>query len=73
MAHQEPHTAQRDLLGILYEIDDLESAANLLMWDQATYMPPGGAPARARQTATLRTLAHERLVSPQFAAALGGL
>jgi len=44
----------------LAEIDDLESAAALLGWDQETYMPPGGAPARARQIATLRRLAHEK-------------
>ena len=29
-------------------------------WDQATYMPPGGAAARARQGATLSRLAHEK-------------
>ena len=44
----------------LVEIDDLESAARLLEWDQNTYMPPGGAPARARQIATLQRLAHEK-------------
>ena len=30
----------------LAEINDLESAGALLHWDQATYMPSGGAPAR---------------------------
>ena len=44
----------------LAEINDLESAASVLGWDQNTYMPPGGAPARARQLATLRRLAHEK-------------
>jgi carboxypeptidase Taq len=48
----------------LAEIDDLRSAAQLLDWDQATYMPPGGADARGRQLATLQRLAHERLVDP---------
>jgi carboxypeptidase Taq len=48
----------------LVEIDDLESAARLLEWDQNTYMPPGGAVARARQNATLRRLAHERSIDP---------
>ena len=50
----------------LSEIDDLESAAGVLMWDQNTYMPPGGAPARARQIATLQRLAHEKLTSPDL-------
>ena len=44
----------------LVEVDDLESAAGLLEWDQNTYMPPGGGSARARQIATLRRLAHEK-------------
>jgi carboxypeptidase Taq len=49
----------------LLEIDDLNSAAGLLRWDQTTYMPPGGAPARGRQLATLSRLAHERFVEPE--------
>jgi len=49
-----------ELKARLVEVDDLESAAKLLEWDQNTYMPPGGAPARARQTATLQRLAHEK-------------
>lgn len=36
----------------------------MLGWDQATYMPNGGAPARARQGATLSRLAHERATDP---------
>src|SRR5215216_922360 len=44
----------------LLEINDLESAAALLSWDQTTYMPPGGAMARGRQMATLGQLAHEK-------------
>jgi carboxypeptidase Taq len=44
----------------LATINDLESAAALLGWDQATYMPPGGAEARGRQLATLGRLAHEQ-------------
>lgn len=48
----------------LVEINDLNSAAELLYWDQAAYMPPGGASARARQTATLGRLAHEKFIDP---------
>ena len=33
----------------LGEIQDLNRAAALLGWDQQTYMPPGGAAARAEQ------------------------
>jgi len=44
----------------LLEVDDLNSSASLLSWDQTTYMPPGGAEARARQLSTLARLAHEK-------------
>ena len=53
-----------ELRSRLAEIDDLESAARLLEWDQNTYMPSGGAPARARQIATLQRLAHEKFTDP---------
>jgi carboxypeptidase Taq len=53
----------------LSEIADLSSAGAVLGWDQATYMPAGGATARARQGATLSRLAHEKAVD----AALGKL
>jgi carboxypeptidase Taq len=48
----------------LSEIADLGSAGAVLGWDQATYMPAGGAAARARQGATLSRLAHEKAVDP---------
>lgn len=48
----------------LAEISDLESAVALLAWDQSTYMPPGGASARARQLATLGQIAHQKFVDP---------
>jgi carboxypeptidase Taq len=48
----------------LTEINDLQSASALLGWDQNTYMPPGGAPARGRQIATLQRLAHEKSIDP---------
>jgi carboxypeptidase Taq len=44
----------------LQEVNDLNSAAAVLYWDQATYMPPGGAEARGRQMATLGQLAQEK-------------
>lgn len=46
----------------LTEIHDIQSAAAVLDWDQATYMPSGGASSRGRQLATLARIAHERSV-----------
>jgi carboxypeptidase Taq len=48
----------------LFMVNDLQSAAAVLHWDQSIYMPPAGAPARARQLATLEQLAHEKLTDP---------
>jgi carboxypeptidase Taq len=48
----------------LREISDLSGAGAVLAWDQATYMPRGGALARGRQTALLNRLAHERRTHP---------
>jgi carboxypeptidase Taq len=48
----------------LLEISDLGAASSVLSWDQATYMPKGGAAARGRQGATLQRLAHEMFVDP---------
>lgn len=63
----------QDLKNRLQEINDLYSAASLLYWDQATYMPPGGGPARGRQLATLTRLAQEKLVDPKLGALLDDL
>jgi carboxypeptidase Taq len=48
----------------LLEVSDLQNAGALLNWDQSTYMPPGGAPARGRQMALLGRLAQEKLTDP---------
>lgn len=53
-----------DLRTRLLEISDLGYAGAVLGWDQATYMPTGGAPARGRQKAMLSRLAHERATDP---------
>ena len=53
-----------DLKHRLSEIYDLNAAGSLLGWDEATYMPVGGATARGRQSALLQRLAHERFVDP---------
>jgi carboxypeptidase Taq len=62
-----------DLKRRLAEIYDLNAAGSLLGWDEATYMPAGGALARGRQSALLRRLAHERLVDPALGRALDHL
>jgi carboxypeptidase Taq len=55
----------RELKTRLGEIADLQAAANVLEWDQMTYMPPGGTAARAEQLATLRKTAHALFVSDE--------
>lgn len=63
----------QELRARLLEIDDINSAAAVLGWDQSTYMPPGGAVARARQLATLSRLAHVRSTDPALGALLAEL
>jgi carboxypeptidase Taq len=48
----------------LMEVDDLNKTNAVLQWDQATYMPPGGAEARGRHSATLARLAQEKFTDP---------
>ena len=57
----------------LREISDLTAAGDILTWDQATYMPRGGADARARQCAALYGLAHEQAVAPALGKLLDAL
>jgi carboxypeptidase Taq len=42
----------------------LQEAAAMLQWDYATFMPEGGAAARAEQLATLKVVCHEILTDP---------
>ena len=56
----------------LAEVCDLKGAASVLGWDQQTYMPPGGASARAEQLATLEKLSHEMFVSAEMGELLEG-
>jgi len=62
-----------ELKARLLEVNDLESAAALLSWDQTTYMPPGGAVARGRQLATLGRLAHDKFTDPTIGKLLDAL
>ncbi len=47
-------------------LSDIEGALAVLSWDQAVWMPLGGAEARGRQLATLKRLAHELLTAPEI-------
>jgi carboxypeptidase Taq len=57
----------------LIEIYDLQNVGLLLGWDEATYMPPGGAAARGRQSALLGRLGHEKSVDPALGRLLDDL
>jgi carboxypeptidase Taq len=63
--HTSANTSQQallaDLKGRLREIADLDAVGAVLSWDQATYMPSGGAEARGRQGALISRLSHERM------------
>ena len=48
------------LQGHLAQIKALAEAAAVLNWDQQTYMPPGGASARASQLTALSQVIHEK-------------
>ncbi len=62
-----------ELKALLAEISDLNGASALLVWDQAMYMPSGGAPARARQMATLSRLAHQKFTDKKIGRLLDAL
>jgi carboxypeptidase Taq len=55
------------------EISDLGGIGGLLMWDQNTLMPRGGAGARADQLEALERIQHDRLTDPELAALLDAL
>jgi carboxypeptidase Taq len=57
----------------LGEIRDLNRASALLGWDQQTYMPPGGAAARAEQLATLQKTAHDWFIADEIGELLEAL
>ena len=58
--------AYLELKNRLSEIHDLRKAAQLLIWDQETMMPPKGAAVRAEQLATLSRIAHERFTDAEI-------
>jgi carboxypeptidase Taq len=68
-----PDAQLAELKQRLLEIADLGTANAVLGWDQATYMPKGGASARARQGAMLSRLAHDRATDAALGRLLDGL
>ena len=70
MDHEAEHA---ELKRHLQTTDDLRRAGAVLNWDQATYMPAGGAVARGRQLALLDRLAHEQLTDPNIGRLLDSL
>jgi carboxypeptidase Taq len=63
----------KKLKACLLEINDIGNANSLLGWDQATYMPPGGAEARGRQMATLGRISQEKFIRPSMGRLLDSL
>ena len=67
------HENLSELKTRLAEISDLRASSSLAHWDQATYMPAGGAEARGRQISTLNRLAHEKFIEPRVGELLESL
>lgn len=63
----EPRTAYDALTMLFRRVSLLGEAAGLLGWDSATFMPRGGAEARADQIAELERVRHEALRDPRVA------
>jgi carboxypeptidase Taq len=50
----------------LGKLTDLRRMEAVLVWDMTVFMPPGGAPTRAAQLATLEEIVHARMVDDRF-------
>jgi carboxypeptidase Taq len=72
-ARKSPVANLAELKRRLLEISDINYANAVLIWDQSTYMPPGGAEARGRQAAMLSKLAHEKSIDAALGALLDAL
>ena len=57
----------------LLEIGDLNHINALLNWDQQTYMPPGGAEARGRQSSLLAEMAQVKFIDKRIGRLLDDL
>jgi carboxypeptidase Taq len=56
--------------GRMHELYDLGGVAGIIGWDQQVMMPPKAAGLRAKQSAALASLLHERVVDPAFGDAI---
>ncbi|HEX9289631.1 MAG TPA: carboxypeptidase M32 [Anaeromyxobacteraceae bacterium] len=65
-----PDTPWDLLAARMADLRALQGAIAILSWDQETYLPPKGAPARGDQLATLQGLHHEKLTAPDLGDAL---
>jgi carboxypeptidase Taq len=61
-----PETAYAKLIQASREATLLGSCAELLGWDEDTYMPPSGGAYRGRQLALLAGLHHDRITDPKL-------
>src|ERR1051326_1879388 len=66
-----PEAAYAELIKRAREETLLASCAELLGWDELTYMPRGGAANRGNQMAFLAGLQHERATDPRLGELLG--
>src|SRR5205085_9870246 len=58
--------AYAELIRRVKECRLLNSCAEMLGWDERTYMPHNGSPHRAEQMALLARLAHEMITAPEI-------
>src|SRR5712671_3749092 len=65
--------AYAQLIHATQEASLLASCAELLGWDEETYMPRGGVAHRASQMALLAGLQHEKATDPRIGELLGEL
>ncbi|MEF8937649.1 MAG: carboxypeptidase M32 [Halovenus sp.] len=72
MSQQKPDVYEQ-FLDHVRRYNYLGDAGSVLGWDQQVMMPPGGTPARSKQSSTLSTLQHELLTDEQLGEWLGEL
>jgi carboxypeptidase Taq len=66
MTHMKAEAAYSALIDLSRQAALLGSCAELLGWDEETYMPSGGTELRGRQMALLAGLYHERITDPRI-------
>src|SRR5215510_11229507 len=68
-----PEKKLQELKTRLLEVGDLNHINALLGWDQTTYMPPGGAEARGRQSALMARMSQEKFIDKKIGKLLDDL